>query len=204
MNANRGYSGWSMSNRAVEAYNEGFLPKTKFKQYYKLSEKKFQELLPYLETEWHHTSKFFNKTYFYAIGSIEAEMEYSILIADYETFWNLKEELLSVKSVPVLFEFEKEFIYLDVNNQIQRITHYKNEMNKYSLFFPYGQTDQSYELLFFPPEEEVIFPFENESKYRIPKNHKEFYYYLKNCYQKNILPSKDALVIYQELLCRLS
>ena len=69
-----GYN-WSagMSNNAVDAYYDGFLPKTKFCKYYKISPAKFDKLLQMhnlsdedmLESEWHHTSKYFNQTYMY-------------------------------------------------------------------------------------------------------------------------------------------
>jgi hypothetical protein len=67
-NVNSGYIGYSLSVRAVEAYDNDYLPKTKFKKQFSISEKKFVEFLSDTENyyeEWHHTSKFFNKTFFY-------------------------------------------------------------------------------------------------------------------------------------------
>lgn len=66
-NANRGYIGYSISVRANQSYNDGFLPKTKFKSHYGISERMFNEMVDrdLLSTEWHHTSKMFNKTNFY-------------------------------------------------------------------------------------------------------------------------------------------
>lgn len=67
---NSGYVGYSMSVRAADAYDDGKLPKSKLKEKYKLSETDFNYLLEndMLESEWHHTSKFYNKTNFYKIN----------------------------------------------------------------------------------------------------------------------------------------
>ncbi len=65
---NSGYSGYSMSMRAVQARNEGRYPKTDFKRVYGLTESVLQTLLSmgWIDnSEWHHTSKFGNKTVFY-------------------------------------------------------------------------------------------------------------------------------------------
>jgi len=70
---NSGYRGYSESVRAYEAKQEGKFPKTTFKRHYGISEKKFIELENrgvIYNSEWHHTSKFFNKTKFYAIENI--------------------------------------------------------------------------------------------------------------------------------------
>ena len=67
-NCNSGYVGYSMSVRAVKAYNNGFMPKTAFKKEFSISEKKFQSFIEdenNFQQEWHHCSKFFNKVYFF-------------------------------------------------------------------------------------------------------------------------------------------
>lgn len=76
-----GYAGYSMSNNAVAAYEEGAKPLSKFrKQDFVNYDKrfksfKFQELKDFMESYgedgWHHTSKFYNKTYFYSFESLE-------------------------------------------------------------------------------------------------------------------------------------
>ena len=88
--ANRGYSGYSMSNRAVEAYSEGRMPYSKWNkgtilgaiqekidngEITKATIEDFQQmpqsmLKEYLTSggEWHHTSKFFNQTDFYGLN----------------------------------------------------------------------------------------------------------------------------------------
>ena len=65
--ASSGYVGWSESIRSHTAKECGIYPKTQFKKEYHISEKLFQEILEAggFEKEWHHTSKFFNKTDFY-------------------------------------------------------------------------------------------------------------------------------------------
>lgn len=85
-NVNSGYNGYSMSNRAVEAYDEGLKPKSKFtKDDFKKAVSKEQkifidnltlaELKQYylIRKEWHHTSNHFNKTDFYMIDADELE-----------------------------------------------------------------------------------------------------------------------------------
>jgi len=67
-----GYSGYSMSNNAVQAYEEGLKPKAAMvKHYDNFTSKLFNELeeqeLVWVE-EWHHTSKKYNRTNFYKIS----------------------------------------------------------------------------------------------------------------------------------------
>lgn len=67
---NSGYVGYSESMRAAYARSEGKLPKTAFKKFYGISEKKFNELaareIIYV-SEWHHVSKYGKKVDFWAI-----------------------------------------------------------------------------------------------------------------------------------------
>ncbi len=66
---NSGYVGYSMSRRAAAAREDGKYPKTDFKKEYKVSDKAFTMLvnLGYIDdSEWHHTSKYGNKTTFYS------------------------------------------------------------------------------------------------------------------------------------------
>ena len=65
---NSGYVGYSMSKRAESAREEGRFPKTDFKKEYGVSDKVLQALVDariVSDSEWHHTSKFGNKTVFY-------------------------------------------------------------------------------------------------------------------------------------------
>ena len=80
---NSGYSGYSMSNRAVDAYEDGEMPLSKWTKKMIISEvvehehfteeelKKYPKnvLAEYFlfESSWHHTSKFCNATDFYSI-----------------------------------------------------------------------------------------------------------------------------------------
>jgi hypothetical protein len=65
---NSGYIGYSMSKRAGQAREEGRFPKTDFKKEYKVTPKSFDMLVRadiIQSGEWHHTSKFGNRTDFY-------------------------------------------------------------------------------------------------------------------------------------------
>lgn len=65
---NSGYVGYSMSKRALKARNEGSFPKTDFKKEYSIATSHFDYLLKagiIYVSEWHHTSRYGNKTDFY-------------------------------------------------------------------------------------------------------------------------------------------
>jgi hypothetical protein len=70
---NSGYINYSESVRSFQAKQDGRMPKTLFKKEWQISEKKFTELkdrgIIYV-SEWHHTSKFGNKTEFYSINNL--------------------------------------------------------------------------------------------------------------------------------------
>ena len=66
---NSGYDGYSMSIRAKEAREEGRYPKTDFKKVYGINDRTLEVLVDLKvidNTEWHHTSKYGNKTTFYS------------------------------------------------------------------------------------------------------------------------------------------
>lgn len=66
---NSGYIGYSMSVNAMEAKNNGRYPKTQFKKVYSINDEKlsiFVNLDIISDKEWHHTSKYGNKTTFYS------------------------------------------------------------------------------------------------------------------------------------------
>ena len=102
MNANSGYCGWSMSNRAVEAYDNDEMPKSKWTK-----ARMLDEIARYMEdnwltlgadadayvakltkdelfsrffrcSSWHHTSRYFNATDFYSLdeGAVEEFVEH--------------------------------------------------------------------------------------------------------------------------------
>ena len=65
---NKGYVGYSMSKRAASARTEGRYPKTDFKKEYGISQTTLDALVNFDiidNSEWHHTSKYGNKTTFY-------------------------------------------------------------------------------------------------------------------------------------------
>ena len=69
---NSGYEGYSMSKRAREAREEGRYPKTDFKKEYGLNERELTALVDagiVSDKEWHHTSKYGNKTVFYGFAN---------------------------------------------------------------------------------------------------------------------------------------
>lgn len=88
-NMNNGYKGFSMSNRAVEAYDDGEMPLSKWSKekiiievveydcFTKEDLKKYTKkvLAKYFleRSSWHHTGKFCNETDFYSINSNRAE-----------------------------------------------------------------------------------------------------------------------------------
>lgn len=94
-NYNSGYSGYSMSNRAVEAYEQGEKPFSKWTKAaifedintnledYKITNEKIKALkslrLPVLKesfltkSSWHHTSNYFNSTDFYKVDYSKIE-----------------------------------------------------------------------------------------------------------------------------------
>ena len=94
-----GYSGYSMSNNAVQAYNEGKLPLSKIKRD-KLNEynitisvEMFKWICQYKSIirpcEWHHTSKYYNETYFYDLkqaSKILAKADLTSLEKEYKNW----------------------------------------------------------------------------------------------------------------------
>ena len=66
---NSGYVGYSMSKRAAKAREEGRFPKTDFKKEYGVTDNALKFLVDAKiidDSEWHHTSKYGNKTTFYS------------------------------------------------------------------------------------------------------------------------------------------
>lgn len=119
---NSGYSGYSMSNRAVEAYASGEKPLSKWskwdiiaqikKQYpdiaqtydfKKVSLKKLRSLLEY--TSWHHCSSYCNKIDFYSLGDLSEfkEADYLKLLKKEEK--EEKEEVKEVKARCIYLEW---------------------------------------------------------------------------------------------------
>lgn len=84
-----GYKGYSMSNNAVKAYDEGRMPLSKwtktaileavenyltsygnkkyFTRFENLNKKDLSQFIS-TDGEWHHTSKYYNRTVFYSLG----------------------------------------------------------------------------------------------------------------------------------------
>lgn len=106
-NANRGYKGFSMSNRAAAAYESGEMPISKWTKQAMIE--RFEELdidaekinllkkLPkkvlaatFLQkSSWHHTSSYFNATDFYEINESKIE---EMTIEEIKALKDIKEE----------------------------------------------------------------------------------------------------------------
>jgi len=117
---NSGYIGYSQSKRSLSAKNEGRYPKTLFKKYYSISEKKFKELedrgVIYI-SEWHHTSKFGNKTNFYSIDDAGAVTTSRTMYADF--FIQEKFKRISTPD-------DKILLLVDTNNVVDFFNHKTN------------------------------------------------------------------------------
>ena len=80
-----GYNGFSMSNNAVDAYDDGKFPLSKLRQSHLRGKvfcgikTKFALWLAknkhWRYNSWHHTSGHYNKTYFYCLEALEATLE---------------------------------------------------------------------------------------------------------------------------------
>lgn len=91
-----------MSKRAVNARNEGKLPKTDFKKEYGISEKLFKvlkEIGVIGVQEWHHTSMYGNRTDFYGWSD---EEDLSIWN---ERFKEIKSLAKNIKSLPKMSDY---------------------------------------------------------------------------------------------------
>lgn len=116
---NSGYVGYSESVRAAYARSEGKFPKTAFKKYYGISEKKFNELaareIIYV-SEWHHVSKYGNKVDFWAIDE-EREPLFWLLIGKKDLAFKAYKETrdysaTTIKNNPVKsYERKKTFLF---------------------------------------------------------------------------------------------
>lgn len=100
---NSGYVNYSMSRRAAEARKAGRFPKTDFRSYYNVTPKSFEMLIG-LDIingdEWHHTSKYGNRTNFYSW----AEPEYRQWYEDNKTLIDKMARGNDVEGVKILLE----------------------------------------------------------------------------------------------------
>lgn len=132
---NSGYVGYSMSKRAAEARNEGSYPKTDFKKEYSITASHFEYLdragIIYV-SEWHHTSKFGNKTDFYSWS----EYEYI------DMYLSAKKEISSlIKSVgkaPKMYDYRIEDMQQFCNDHDEYVRR-KNEVVKKIQDIFYGE-----------------------------------------------------------------
>lgn len=110
---NSGYVGYSMSQRASSAREEGRYPKTDFKKEYNVSDRSLEQLvkLGIIDNkEWHHTSSYGNKTTFYGWN----DETY------YDTYSKNKKEIDSLsKSIKSYQDKEMEVIDSMVKKQLK-------------------------------------------------------------------------------------
>lgn len=126
--ANSGYDGYSMSNRAREAYDKGEKPYSKWtkediidslpeeyrEEFNKLPLKDLKSIFLYVSS-WHHTGKYFNKTDFWSIND---DIDYEKELAK---FYKRKEEekvdKITEKKFKTLSDEEKQKVYDDFNKK---------------------------------------------------------------------------------------
>jgi len=118
-----GYSGYSMSNNALEAYDSGMMPLSKWTkkaiigqaifdgyseehiaQMAKMTHKKLLEDFIEDSGEWHHTSKFYNATEFYRLKEEEMAFNANKVFAKQEMknlgeYFKYDKSLLSISQV---------------------------------------------------------------------------------------------------------
>jgi hypothetical protein len=104
---NSGYIGYSMSKNAYNARQTGKYPKTDFKKTYQITESSLKILIDagfINDSEWHHTSKFGNKTIFYSWDEeyyqdiyVENKKEIDKISSDKEL--NKKESIEKIKNI---------------------------------------------------------------------------------------------------------
>ncbi|EJB8440121.1 hypothetical protein MW344_004778 [Vibrio parahaemolyticus] len=80
MNRGKGYDGYSKSINAIEAEEIGKYPLTEIKKRTKLQPETIKEF--FIPSEWHHTSKQYNKTDYYDLSEIEAGINDEVLEFD--------------------------------------------------------------------------------------------------------------------------
>jgi hypothetical protein len=135
---NSGYIGYSMSKHAYYARQDGKYPKTDFKKNYKITENSLNILIDagfINDSEWHHTSKFGNKTIFYSWDEdyyqdiyVENKKEIDKISSDKEL--NKKETIEKIKKI-----FDNSDIFKQ--GEIKKDKQWKkiqNERNLWSIY----------------------------------------------------------------------
>lgn len=129
----RGYSGYSMSNNAVAAYNNGQKPLSKFTKedaeaLSELTGKKWtlkevkDFVKDYGEVGYHHTSKFYNKTNFYSIAEAIKYSDSNIFSDEILEKFNFKDEA----KFKAIFEEQKTILekQKDIDFNLSVVRHY--------------------------------------------------------------------------------
>lgn len=135
----KGYSGSSMSNRAVEAYENGEMPKSKWNKLAILKEIDFlfpKEVVDYFstfplmelfssvmtKTSWHHTGKFANETDFYSVDEEKVKRVFKEHKSKSEREESRKKEIE---------RREKVFLELNIAETIGEIKYCRQKIKEY-------------------------------------------------------------------------
>lgn len=100
---NSGYVGYSMSNRAYSAKEEGRYPKTEFRKVYNVTPKSLDLLVESKmidDSEWHHTSSYGNRTTFYEWGN---ELYPIVYLSHKKEIDNLSREFSKPQPLSVMY-----------------------------------------------------------------------------------------------------
>lgn len=84
MNRGNGYDGYSRSNNAINAEEEGRFPASKAAKILGITTDTLKHFFETDHMEWHHTSKHYNKVKFYDVTEIEKEITQEVLDFDKE------------------------------------------------------------------------------------------------------------------------
>lgn len=98
-----GYNGYSMSNRAVRAYDRGLLPASKIKQ---VPNELIREYCS--SEEWHHTSCKYNITEFYDPTKVLIKFGLLIITEDHPEYEDYRDYSVDPEAVKALAEYKVE------------------------------------------------------------------------------------------------
>lgn len=116
-----GYAGFSKSNNAINAENEGRFPlsiaKKMLSTQAKITQKVAEIALKATHSgEWHHTSKFYNRVNYYDIEIALKYIEAQKILATFPNNW--KDELNYARSIKIDGEsFDERHVRIDIIDQ---------------------------------------------------------------------------------------
>ena len=134
---NSGYVGYSMSKRAEQAREEGRYPKTDFKKTYGITDKMLTALVEsgiVSNNEWHHTSKFGNKTTFYGFenqGAIDFFNENKDRVKEAIKNGTVKDLLPEFEQAATAYEEEELRIFQEEQEKAKIENELRNKYKEY-------------------------------------------------------------------------